>query len=190
MDASNNIDHIEGVDEVMSRLSSGGPAATTAALKGMMNEGYFKQMMSSSRFMPHQAVSHCDSWPVELEYPAAPLGTLVLDYTFTLQSWEKHGKRNCARLEFTGTIKTKSDTATASPAMMGMIMSIKDGNTSGTAWFDPELGIIIDTKTSQDMSIAIVVPKNPKVKTGPFSQPQTLTTHVSQTIEIKLDSLN
>jgi hypothetical protein len=190
MDASNNVDHIEGVDEMMSRLSAGGAAASTAALKGMMNEGYFKQMMSSSRFIPHQAVSPGDSWPVEMEYPAIPLGTLILDYTFTLQSWEKNGKRNCARLEFTGTIKTKPGTTTASPAMMGMNMTIKDGNTSGTSWFDPELGIIIDTKTSQDMAIEIVIPKNPKAKTGPYSQPQTLTTHVNQTINIKLDSLN
>lgn len=189
LDASNNVDHMEGVDEMMSRMSGGGAAGMTP-LKSMMSEGYFKQMMSSSRFLPPKAVAPGDSWPVQLEIPAEPLGTLVMDQTFTLQNWEKHGKRNCARLEFTGTIKTKSGSTATPTGPMGMTMNIKDGNTSGTSWFDPELGIVIDTTMNQDMTIAILLPKNPKAKTGPYSQPQTLTTHVNQTINIKLDSLN
>jgi len=190
MDASNNVERIEGVDEMMSRLTAAAPPASVAAIKNMMTEGYFKQMMSSSRFMPPNAVSPGDSWPVQLEFPMAPLGTLVLDYTFTLADWEKHGKRNCARMDFTGTIKTKPGSAGAAPGPMGMTMTIKDGSTTGTAWFDPDLGITIDTTMNQDMTIGIVLPKNPKATTGPGSQPQTLTTHMIQDITVKLDSVN
>ena len=190
LDASNNVERVEGVDEMMNRMSAGAPPGGMASLKSMMSESYFKQMMSSSRFLPPNAVSPGDSWPVQMEVSAEPLGTLVMDYTITLQDWEKHGKRNCARLEFTGTIKTKPGSAGGANGPMGMSMTIKDGNTSGTSWFDPELGIIIDNKIDQDMTISMVLPKNPKAQTGPFSQPQTLTSHVSQVITIKLDSVN
>jgi hypothetical protein len=190
MDASNNVDRIEGVDAMVSRMAASAPPGGMAAMKSMMSEGYFKQMMSSSRFMPPNAVAPGDSWPVQLEYAVEPLGTLVLDYTFTLENWEKHGKRNCARLTFTGTIKTKPGSASSMPGMAGMTMTIQDGTTAGTSWFDPELGITIDTTMNQDMTMVIHLPKNPNAQTGPMSQPQTLTSHLNQDMSIKLDSVN
>ena len=189
MNSSNMVERIDGVDEMMNRLSAGMPAASLGTLKGMYSEGYFKQMMSSARFMPSKAVSPGDTWPVHLEMPMEPLGILVMDYNVSLQGWEKHGQRNCARMEFTGTIKSMPGSATQ-PAMMGMSMTMKDGNSTGTTWFDPELGIAIDTTMNQDMTMTITLPKNPKAKTGPASQPQTLTTRINQEVDIKLDSLN
>ena len=124
-----------------------------------------------------------------MDMPMDMLGTLVMDYTFTLERWEQHGKRNCARMEFQGTIKTK-DGDNAKPNQLGMTMSIQDGTTSGVSWFDPELGIIIDSQMHQDMTINISLPKNPRVKPGTPIQTQTLTTQTSQDINIKLDSFN
>jgi hypothetical protein len=191
MDPSNQVDHVEGVDEMVSRLSSGpGNSAAASSLKGMMSEDYFKQMMSSSRFLPPKAVAPGDTWSIELEQAMEPIGTLMLSYDITLTDWEKHGKRNCARLDFTGTVKTKP--GTASPGgLMGMTLNIKDGTTSGTSWFDPELGIIIDSTLNQEMTLAITLPKNPKAKTAAAAaaQPQTLNTHMTQDVRIKLDSL-
>src|ERR1035437_6329864 len=109
----------------------------------MYSEGYFKQMMSANRFLPPQAVQPGDTWPVQFEMPLGILGIKVMKYDFTFQRWEMHGKRNCARLEFTGTIQTKPD-PNAKPG--GMSISILDGNTTGISWFDPELGITIDTQ--------------------------------------------
>lgn len=189
LDASNNVDRIEGVDEMMSRISSGRNAAAIAPLKSMFSEGYFKQMMSSSKFLPPNAVSPGDTWPVQMEIPMEALGTLVLDYTFTLERWEQHGKRNCARMELSGTIKTK-DGGNAKPNQMGMTMAIQDGTTSGVSWFDPELGIVIDSQMHQDMKMNITIPKNPRAKPGTPVQSQTMTSQMSQDINIKLDSFN
>jgi hypothetical protein len=51
LDASNAVDRIEGVDELMSRLSTGGPADAGAQIfkSTMFSKDQFKQMMSSRR---------------------------------------------------------------------------------------------------------------------------------------------
>jgi hypothetical protein len=186
MDASNNVDRIEGVDDMMNRLSAGGTAAAMAPLKSMFSEGYFKQMMSSSRFMPPHAVAPGDSWPVQLEFPMASLGTLVINYTFTFQGWETHGVRNCARLEFQGDIETKPG---STPSSTGMTVDIQNGTTSGVSWFDPELGITIDTVMNQDMSMNMILPRNPQANPGADSPPKKITSQMNQVLDIKLDSV-
>ena len=186
LDASNEVQRIEGVDALVNRLTSGTQAATLAPLKSMFSEGYFKQMMSANRFMPPKAVQPGDTWPVQLEFPMGPLGTMVMNYTFTFASWEMRGKRNCARLEFLGTISTKPD-SDAKPA--GMSMSIVDGNTSGISWFDPELGKTIDTSMNQDMKMVIKMPMPQRGKPSAAPPIQTMTNQMNQVITIKLVSV-
>ena len=186
LNASNAVERVEGVDALMDRLASGKQAAAMAPLKSMFSEGYFKQMMSANLFLPPKAVQPGDTWPVQVEYSMGPLGIMVLDYTFTFQGWEKHGQRNCARLEFQGTITTKPD-PDAKPA--GMSMSLQGGDSSGVSWFDPELGTIIDTTMNQDMTMVITLPTNPHVKTGTAGKMQSITNQMNQVIEIKLVSV-
>ena len=192
LDASNNVVRMEGVEELGSRLAAGSQDATAASLKSMYSEGYFKQMMSASRFLPPKAVQPGDTWPVQLEFPMGGFGTMVMNFNFTLAKWEMHGKRNCARMEFQGTITTKPDTnstdTNSSPT--GMTMSIPDGNTSGVSWFDPELGITIDTTMNQDMTLAMSFPRNPRAKPGPSNPTMTMTNQMNQVLNIKLDSVN
>ena len=105
LDATNGIQRVEGIDEMMNRLSTGASPAELAPLKSVFSEGYFKQLMSANRYMPTKAVQPGDTWPVQIEFPMGMMGTFVLNYDFNFKSWEMHGKRNCARLEFEGTIK-------------------------------------------------------------------------------------
>ena len=185
LDASNAVERIEGVDDLMNRLSAGAPAEALAPLKSMYSEGYFKQMMSANRFLPPQAVQPGDTWPVQFEMPLGIMGTMVMNYDFTFQRWEMHGKRNCARLEFSGTIQTKPD-PNAKPGAMSI--SIADGSTSGVSWFDPELGITIDTTMNQDMKMVIQLPQNPKAKPGAPRMPS-MTNQMNQVMTIKLVSV-
>jgi Family of unknown function (DUF6263) len=183
LDASNEVERIEGVDELENRLSSGGQANGLAPFKDiMLGKDHFKQMMSVNRYMPPKAVQPGDTWPVQQSFEMGPLGTMVLDFNSTFKSWEKHGKRDCARIEFQGTMKsTPSDDANPT----GMSMSILDGNFSGVSWFDPELGITIDTTLNQDMKIVITMPINMRGQTTT----QTMTNDMHQVITIKLESV-
>ena len=182
LDASNHVERIEGVDALVSRLTTGGRGDPTAGIKSMFNEGYLKQMVGDSRYMPSKPVQPGDTWPVQLDISMGDLGAMMMDYTFTFQSWEQHVKRTCARLEFQGTFKNKPD-QNSKPA--GMTMTIQDGNSSGVSWFDPELGIIIETTINQDIKMTMTVPMNLRGK----AITQTMTNIMSQVITVKLDSV-
>jgi hypothetical protein len=100
-----------------------------------------------------------------------------------------HGQRNCARMEFTGNIQTKPD-PNAKPG--GMSISILDGNTTGISWFDPELGITIDTQMNQDMKMVIQFPMPQRAKPGaktPAPKMQSITNQMNQVMNIKLESV-
>jgi hypothetical protein len=189
LDASNEVERIEGVDEMMNRLSSGGKADPGAEMfkSSMFSKDHFKQMMAANRFMPPKPVQLGDSWPVTQNYDMGPLGNLVLDFDCTLQKWEMHGKRNCARIEFQGTAKSAPGT-NANPT--GMSMTILDGSFSGVSWFDPELGITIDMTMNQDMKMAMTIPMNGRGNAAAAkTQMMTMTNIMSQVITVKLDSV-
>jgi len=184
MDVSNRVDRIEGMDALLARLESGGRPDMTASLKSMFNDGYFKQIMDTARYLPSKPVQPGDTWPIEMEIPMGPMGILKIDYTVTFQSWEQHGKRTCARLETQGTLKSKPD---PNAAAGGMSMTISDGNVSGVSWFDPELGMVIDASADQDMKMNMTMPMNPRGNaTG---KTQTITSTMKQVVAIKLESV-
>jgi hypothetical protein len=186
LDVSNDVERMEGVDELLNRLSSGGRVDQGVEIfKGtMFSKDRFKQMMSANRFMPPKPVQPGDTWPIKQSLEMGPLGTLVMDFDCTLQGWEMHGKRNCARIEFSGTVKSTPGT-NANPA--GLSMTILDGTTTGVSWFDPELGITIDMNMNQDLKMAMTIPMNGRGNAA--ARTQKMTNIMSQVITVKLDSV-
>jgi hypothetical protein len=182
MDASNQVERIEGVDALMSRLGSGGTADAAAGIKSMFSDGYLKQMVGSSLLLPPNPVQSGDTWTKHIEMGMGAYGNMVMDYNLTLQSWEKHGERVCARLEFQGTIKSSPD---ANSPRSGMTMAIQDGSSSGVAWFDPELGLVIASDSDQDIKMIMSIPSTVRGKTIT----QTMTNLMHQTITEQLESV-
>jgi hypothetical protein len=184
LDASNTVERTEGVDELVNSISTGAKADQQAIFKSMYSEDHLKEMMSQYKFMPPTPVQVGDTWPVKSEVKTGMIGILVMDETFTFQDWEFHGKRNCARFDFQGAIKLKPDTE---PNPMGMLVTMKDGDISGSTWFDPELGIAIDTTMNMDMNMTITVPQ--QGKQAAQGKTQTVTNQMTQVISVKLLSL-
>jgi hypothetical protein len=181
LDASNRVERVGGIEELGQRISGGGQQA--AALKGIFTEDYFKQMMDSSRYLPTKPVQPGDTWPMKQDVSlGAALGTMSLDYTFTFTGWEMHGKRNCARIDFSGSIETSQKGGSSGP--MGMSIDIQNGTSSGIFWFDPEFGVAVDTKMEQDMTMVMVIPARNQ------GQTQVMTNQLNQSLDIRLDSLN
>ncbi len=181
LDASNNVERIEGVDELLGRLSNGGSIPTT--VRNIFNENSFKQLMSYARFVPPNPVQPGNTWPVQIQTTSDAVGTINQNFNFTFVSWEQHGERNCARLEFSGTMQTQSN---APPDPTGMSISMQDGSFTGVLWFDPEFGISIDSQVNEDMTLLITVPG--RNAAGPTTQ--VLTNQLTQALTFKLDSLN
>jgi hypothetical protein len=186
LDATNEVARLEGIDALENRLSSGASPTLMASIKSMFSDSYFKQLMSQNRFLPTKPVQPGDTWPVQISLPMATLGVLVMNYNFTFQSWEMHGKRNCARLDFQGTMKGDAD---PKPNAMGMTISDLDGTTSGTSWFDPELGTTIDTSMNQDIGMVIHMAM-PSGRNQDASAPtQGMTNQMHQVMNLKLVSV-
>jgi hypothetical protein len=182
MDASNQVDRIEGVDALMNRLGSGSTADAASGIKSMFNDGYLKQMVGSSQYLPPRPVQPGDTWLKHIETGTGGFGNMAMDYNFTFQNWEKHGERTCARMEFQGTIKS---TPNANSPPSGMTMTIQDGSFSGVAWFDPELGLVIAADIDQDINMIMSIPVAARGKTVT----QTMTNQMHQTITEKLESV-
>jgi Family of unknown function (DUF6263) len=187
LDASNDVERMEGVDELENRLSSGAQADWLVPFKSaMFSKDRFKLIMSANRYLPPKAVQPGDTWPNTLSFEMGPLGTMTMDFNSTFQSWEMHGKRNCARLEIQGTIKSTPGT-NANPT--GLTMTITGGDFTGISWFDPELGITIDTTMNEDIKMVMNIPTNPRGNAGAAGRMQTITNQMNQIITIKLVSV-
>jgi hypothetical protein len=68
-------------------------------------------------------------------------------------------------------------------------MTITGGDFSGVSWFDPELGITIDTTMNQDIKMVMNMPVNLRGKPGAPVQMQTITNQMNQVMTIKLVSV-
>lgn len=182
LDASNKVEHIDGVDELLDRLSADNPAA--AQFKSTFNEDYFKQVMDSSRYLPPKPVQPGDTWPIEFELPIGVFGAMHAKYTGEFKDWEMRGQRNCALLEFAGVMEIEPNENSRS----GFNMALHSGKNSGEIWFDPELGMVIDSKANLDMTMIMTVPtRSPR---GAAAGTQTITNQTTQTISFKVDSVN
>jgi hypothetical protein len=182
LNATNGVDHVEGLDALRSKLAGGQPGVSDS-LKSMFNDAYLREMVGDTRALPSQPVQPGDSWPFQTEMSLGEMGLLSISNNYTFVQWEKHGPRLCARLDFDGTMKGKP-APNANPKTMSL--NIQDGSNSGTAWFDPELGTFIDSTATQDLSIAMEVPI--KGKDGKTVR-QSLSMKMHQILGIKLDSL-
>jgi hypothetical protein len=121
-----------------------------------------------------------------LEIEMGQLGTMVMDYTYTFENWEKRNDRYCARIGIDGTVKTKPGDA---PKTQGMNIMIEDGKSSGETWFDLDMGMFVNTVLNQDMKMKVTVPDPRPAKTPNAPKTQTITGALNQMITIKLESV-
>ena len=150
LNASNDIERMEGVDELQKKLSG---APVDAFSKIQFSQDYLKEMMTSLyRGLPSQAVQPGDTWPFQAEMAMSPVGTANLNCSVIFQRWEQHWNRNCARLEFQTSVKTKTG-PNSNPT--GTSVSSFEGTISGVTWFDPKQGMAIESTANNDMKMVL-----------------------------------
>jgi hypothetical protein len=213
LNANNQIERMEGVDELVNRLSGHagvkiGPGmiwdsqaldkvihritsgarqpivADISWLRRMFNEQYFRNKLGPW-FLPAEAVQPGDTWNVSRELPMHKGNPVIFDCAVMFQSWEMRGQHICARLEFQGTEKTPTQTQSEAA---NNFFATTVGTFSGVEWFDSELGRGIETVWQNDFTVTWNrrVAVNPAV-TGPS---QISTHHYHQVITEKLVLLN
>jgi hypothetical protein len=182
--ASNDVERLEGVGELVQRIQSVPQTnALTGDMKNMFSAAYFEQLTNRNFFLPRHAVQPGDTWAFRREHPAAGTGIEVIDYKTIFQKWEMHDNHGCARLEFQGILKvepgpnsTRNET-TYRP---------RDGVLEGVAWFDPGLGQVVEINMKNDINVD-KQPRNPGGTQGATGQMQLITTQRHQVITVRLE---
>jgi hypothetical protein len=182
LDASNRVEKIEGINEFSNRLSAASSPQTRGMVQGMYNEDYFKQMVDYTKYLPAEPVKPGQTWSAHPEVHTGPFGTLHMDLNYTYKGVETHENRNCAALQFSGPLNGNSD---GSSGFMGMKMSLENGQMSGKSWFDPKLGMIVESDIDMNMNLRIGMPSQAS-PVGNSPAPQTMTAPLTQTIIVKL----
>jgi hypothetical protein len=154
-DGEGRVTKIDGFKELYDRMA-GGQRQIRGMIQEMYNETNLKQVFNfAAAVQPDGPVSIGDAWPIHLEMPD-PVGLMVMDLNCTFKNMEPQAGRPCARLEFQGGITSKS--ADNQPASA---IKIQDGNVSGRAWFDPDMGMLVNSETEQHMTVQTVAAGRP-----------------------------
>ena len=158
LDASNQVQSVEGLGDLQSRMAVDERHDPSGTLKSMCNELFWKEFMHDGQELPARPISPGDTWPVQQEVLVGVLGEMFLTNTCTFKGWETHDQRNCARLEFEGTL-TRPDQG---PGPNGMDFSVEDGKISGVTWFELDRGISLETDADESFSLNVTVPNRPR----------------------------
>jgi serine/threonine protein kinase len=186
LNAGNEVKRMEGVDELMARIKSGEQPKELAEIRDMFNESYFKNLGTKCSYLSGKAVRPGDTWPFQHERPSGTSRIVVCDFKVAFRNWELHGKRNCARLEHQGILKAMPR-PDAEPGATGprRIMAETGNTSSGVSWFDPELGMTLETVTRNEITLVQRGTPIPGAPEPPASAP----TQCHRTITLKLISV-
>jgi len=118
------------------------------------NEGYLRQIVDFGSGMPGKAVAVGGSWPVKMDVPAGPVGTVNLDLKSTLRRSEVHEGVPCAVIDSAGTMTSSGGKA---PGLTGN-MKLEKGTVTGTNWLDVAKGVMVESVSTQTMRIVGSIP--------------------------------
>jgi len=122
--------------------------------------------------LPEQAVGIGEKWPrLSNDTTQSDDGQMVYkrNIEYTLTGKDKKGDHDCLKIDYKGTLEI-----TGKMKQMGMdIVMEGSGDTSGTVWFDPASGMMIEqqTTTSIEMTMALTgqtqmtIPMSQKIST-------------------------
>jgi len=184
--ADNELKRMEGVDELMARIKSGEQPKELADIRDMFDKAYFMNLATHRSLLSGKAVRPGDTWPFQDERPIGTSYIVVSDFKVAFRNWERHGKRNCARLEHQGTLKRMPRPDAEPGATWPRRIMAETGNTSsGVSWFDPELGMTIETVTRNEITLVPCGIPIPGASEPPVNAP----TQCHRTIALKLISV-
>ena len=183
LDDSNYVTSVDGADELFQKLTSSRDTDPAGTMKSMFSGDALKLQVDFARHLAGHPVQPGDTWPIHMEYPLGQLGTLVMDFTNTLTSWEKHHDRWCAKIDFEGTIQSKPGD---SPGVQGMKLNFHDGTCSGETWFNIDMGMFEDGTLYQDAKVDITIP-NPMARKPGQPKMATINGAMHQVINTKFE---
>ena len=146
-DANGKLVKTDGFKELMGRMAKGQPDVR-AMLEQFFNEQNFRQLVDfAADLQPDGPLKIGETWKVHTEMPD-PVGIMIMNMDCTLKNWEPLQGRQCVRFEYQGQVSSM-------PASVSQVnpVVIDDGSVSGKSWFDPDLGMMVNSGTEQHMTV-------------------------------------
>lgn len=175
-DSAGKVERFVNLEEWKQSILGTGERPENFMFNQTYNEGYFRQLVDFAVGLPAQPIELGDTWPVTIELPAGMIGKIGVKLQNTFKGREDREQHACVAISFVGTLASAGGETTGP---MGKL-TVEDGQLTGTTWFDPKLGAMIETTSKQSMRLRGEFPGEPGVKGAQF------TSDVMQTVAGKL----
>jgi hypothetical protein len=159
VNANDEVTDIENYDAVAGAL--GGGAASP--LGQMFGKDQMVEMMKQGALhsSPGKPVKVGDSWPLNFTMKAPPVGSITIKGTYTLKGAGPHDGVPCLEIAMDATLATDAGGAGTPAQVAALGAKITGGKTAGTLWFDPALGMVRGSDSTQSMEISMKNPTQP-----------------------------
>ncbi len=156
--ADGKVQRVAGVEKLAGHIAAIGTPQQQRLFNELFGGDTFRSYMAFNEVLPNRVVKVGESWPVTREETNS-IGVLAVTITFTFKNWAQHGEHTCARVEYTGSISSKTVSAAS-----GALVQIDKAKVSGVAWYDPELGILVGAEQNEELSLKITTPRETATK--------------------------
>lgn len=149
-DASGQITKVDGVPQLVSKVTAGITGPQLFTIRALVSEDAIKGWNVLHANLPTNSVKAGDTWETTRDIPFG-IAKFTLTSTNTFKGWEQRQNRKLAKIETAGVIGAKEGAQAA--------ITLGEGsNLSGKAWYDPELGVLVESEINTELNVNIPQP--------------------------------
>jgi RNA polymerase sigma factor (sigma-70 family) len=161
-DANGKVEKMNGYQELVTRVA-GGNQQEQAAFKDLFDEISLEKYGSVGEDTTRRRVVKLgDHWAIRLKVPSNA-GKLNVDIKCAFKNWEQRADHKCMHITFTGSISAEADSDVAA-----LRVKIEKGKVSGDVWFDPQLGMMVES--AQDVNAQLKINQKGQILAVPLNQ--------------------
>lgn len=148
-DANGKVVKMDGYPELVARVA-GKNQKEQAAFKDLFSEIALEKFGSVGEdTVPRRVVKLGDHWAMNLKVPSNA-GNLQVDLKCHFKNWEPRANHRCIHITFTGAISPAAGSDASA-----LRVQIEKGTVTGDIWFDPELGMAVDSSENVKAQLKI-----------------------------------
>ena len=157
-DAAGHVDKVEGVSNLVRKITLGLDKNSSTMLKAQFNEESMKKMGLIAEGLPKQAVAPGDAWTNTFEMPI--MGGMVAKFTIqsSLKGYEERDKKRCAIIKNTGTAQVSAGTTPQAAAVQ-----FENVKLDGETVLDPEKSMLVSANNSISLDMKVNAGAQPNV---------------------------
>lgn len=146
--ADGKVEKVEGALQLRSKVAAGANSQALFAIGTLLSDDAIKGWNTLHTGLPDKAVKPGDTWPA-VRTQTVSSTAVSAEATNTFKGWEQRDGRKVALFESAGILVAKPAVGANAAAA-----TVEDGSqTSGKAWFDPALGVIVESSATSEVTI-------------------------------------